>query len=142
MTTLLKTKTPGAAHGSRGSESSPSNPPQLRRMRDSLSSWYAGAKRDLPWRLTRDDYAITVSEFMLQQTQVVTVIPYYQRWLKQFPTWQALAEAEKSSVIKAWEGLGYYRRARNLQALAQAVVVRGGELPRNEVGLLALPGIG
>jgi len=78
---------------------------------------------------------------MLQQTQVVTVIPYYERWLKIFPTWQALAAASETDIIKQWEGLGYYRRARNLQKLAQAVAAVG-EMPRNEEALLALPGVG
>ena len=113
--------------------------PALRRK---LAAWYAGARRDLPWRRTRDPYAIALSEIMLQQTQVVTVIPYYARWLKQFPTWQTLARAEESAVIKAWEGLGYYRRARNLHALAKAVAAAGGKMPRSEKGLCALPGIG
>jgi A/G-specific adenine glycosylase len=111
-------------------------------LRRKLAKWYASAKRDLPWRRTTDPYAITVSEVMLQQTQVVTVIPYYERWLKIFPTWTALAEAKEHEVIKAWEGLGYYRRARNLQALAKAVMAAGGEMPRTEEALLALPGIG
>src|ERR1700683_4737045 len=91
-------------------------------LRRKLAQWYGAAKRDLPWRRTTDPYAITVSEVMLQQTQVVTVIPYYERWLKLFPTWKALAGAREHDLIKAWEGLGYYRRARNLQALAKAVV--------------------
>jgi A/G-specific adenine glycosylase len=111
-------------------------------MQRKLVTWYAKAKRDLPWRRTTDPYAITVSEFMLQQTQVGTVIPYFERWLKLFPTWRALAEAKEIAVIKAWEGLGYYRRARNLQALAKAVMREGGEMPRSEEGLRALPGIG
>ncbi|MCE0496366.1 MAG: A/G-specific adenine glycosylase [Methylacidiphilales bacterium] len=111
-------------------------------LRQRLGDWYRSARRNLPWRRTTDPYAITVSEFMLQQTQVVTVIPYYERWLKQFPTWDALAGAKEGAVIKAWEGLGYYRRARSLQALAKTVVEQGGELPRSEEGLLALPGIG
>ncbi len=111
-------------------------------LRGKLATWYAKAKRDLPWRRTTDPYAITVSEIMLQQTQVVTVIPYYERWLVTFPTWKALAAAKEHDVIKAWEGLGYYRRARNLQALAKAVVSDGGEMPRNEERLRALPGIG
>jgi A/G-specific adenine glycosylase len=111
-------------------------------MRRKLARWYATAKRDLPWRRTRDPYAITVSELMLQQTQVVTVIPYYERWLKLFPTWRVLAEAKEHDVIKAWEGLGYYRRARNLHALARAVARNGGELPACGEGLLELPGIG
>jgi len=111
-------------------------------MRRNLATWYTSARRDLPWRRTTDPYAIAVSEFMLQQTQVVTVIPYYERWLKSFPTWQVLACAKEPAVIKAWEGLGYYRRARNLHALAKAVVRAGGELPRSEPELRALPGIG
>jgi A/G-specific adenine glycosylase len=113
-----------------------------RSLRAKLAKWYGSAKRDLPWRRTTDPYAITVSEIMLQQTQVVTVIPYYERWLKLFPTWEALACAKEHDVIKAWEGLGYYRRARNLQALAKAVAGEGGEMPRSEQGLCALPGIG
>jgi len=115
---------------------------QWHALRGKLAKWYGPAKRDLPWRRTTDPYAITVSEVMLQQTQVVTVIPYYERWLKLFPTWQVLAGAQEHDVIKAWEGLGYYRRARNLQALAKAVARGGGELPRSEEGLRALPGIG
>jgi A/G-specific adenine glycosylase len=111
-------------------------------LRQRLGDWYRGARRDLPWRRTTDPYAITVSEIMLQQTQVVTVIPYYKRWLKVFPTWAALAAAPEGAVLKAWEGLGYYRRARSLQALAKAVMAQGGQLPRSEEGLLALPGIG
>jgi A/G-specific adenine glycosylase len=122
-------------------KSSPADP-KWKIMRGKLATWYQAAKRDLPWRRTADPYAITVSEIMLQQTQVVTVIPYYERWLKSFPTWQALAAAKEAAVIKAWEGLGYYRRARNLQALAKAVVRDGGELPRSAEGLIALPGIG
>jgi A/G-specific adenine glycosylase len=117
-------------------------PAKLRSMRAFLATWYLAARRDLPWRRTRDPYAITVSELMLQQTQVVTVIPYYDRWLKVFPTWTALAQAPEAAVLKAWEGLGYYRRARNLQALARAVIIAGGALPKTEIGLRALPGIG
>jgi A/G-specific adenine glycosylase len=120
----------------------PTPPIPWPRLRAQLAQWYASAKRDLPWRRTTDAYAITVSEVMLQQTQVVTVIPYYERWLKLFPTWAALAGAKEHDVIKAWEGLGYYRRARNLQGLAKAVALAGGEMPRSEEGLLALPGIG
>jgi A/G-specific adenine glycosylase len=115
---------------------------EWRSLRGKLAQWYAGAKRDLPWRRTADPYAIAVSEIMLQQTQVVTVIPYFEKWLKLFPSWHALAEARETAVIKAWEGLGYYRRARNLQALAKAVAQQNGELPRTEEGLRLLPGIG
>jgi A/G-specific adenine glycosylase len=121
---------------------SPWSETQTRRMRDFLRVWYQTAARDLPWRHTRDPYAIAVSEFMLQQTQVATVLPYYARWMKQFPNWGALAAATEETVIKAWEGLGYYSRARNLQALAKAVVAADGELPRDGEGLRALPGIG
>jgi A/G-specific adenine glycosylase len=117
-------------------------PRKLTRLRAFLAIWYRVARRDLPWRRTTDPYAITVSELMLQQTQVVTVIPYYERWLKAFPTWQALAHAPEAAVLKAWEGLGYYRRARNLQALARAVEASGGTLPQTGEGLRALPGIG
>lgn len=127
---------------SKSEQSAPQTGPPWRSLRRKLGLWYDAAKRDLPWRRTSDPYAITVSEIMLQQTQVVTVIPYYERWLKLFPSWQALAEARESAVLKAWEGLGYYRRARNLQALAKAVASNGGGMPRHEEGLLALPGIG
>jgi A/G-specific adenine glycosylase len=120
----------------------PSPEKHWKKLRAHLAAWYATARRDLPWRRTTDPYAITVSELMLQQTQVVTVIPYYQRWLKQFPTWRALADAPESAVLKAWEGLGYYRRARNLHALAQTIAALGGEMPRDAEGLRALPGIG
>ena len=111
-------------------------------MRSRLSAWYEKSKRDLPWRRTTDPYAISVSELMLQQTQVVTVIPFYERWLKQFPTWSALAQASEEAVLKAWEGLGYYRRARNLHVLAKAVAATDGRMPQSEVGLRALPGFG
>ncbi|HUB68365.1 MAG TPA: A/G-specific adenine glycosylase [Candidatus Methylacidiphilales bacterium] len=111
-------------------------------LRKKLAAWYATAARALPWRQTSDPYAIAVSEIMLQQTQVATVVPYYSRWMKLFPTWRALAEAPENTILKAWEGLGYYRRARNLHALAKAVVRDGGALPRDEGGLRSLPGIG
>nr|MBC7243962.1 A/G-specific adenine glycosylase [Chloroflexota bacterium] len=108
-----------------------------------LLDWYQENRRDLPWRNTRDPYAITVAEFMLHQTRVQTVLPYYQRFLKLFPTWGSLAEARLDEVLKAWEGLGYYARARNLHALAQQVCVQyDGDLPNSLEALLALPGIG
>ncbi len=122
--------------------SSPWNEKKLRSLRTALAGWYKITKRDLPWRHTTDPYAITVSELMLQQTQVVTVIPYYERWLRVFPTWHVLAKAEEKTVMKAWEGLGYYRRARNLQALAKVIVEDGGAMPRSEERLRELPGIG
>jgi A/G-specific adenine glycosylase len=108
-----------------------------------LSAWFVREKRDLPWRRTRDPYRIWISEAMLQQTRVETAIPYYERFLERFPTVEALAGADEDSVLAAWSGLGYYRRARALRAAAQAIVERhGGRLP-DEVGdLLDLPGVG
>lgn len=112
-------------------------------LRRSLLDWYAKVGRDLPWRHTRDPYAIWVSEIMLQQTQVKTVIPYYQRWLTEFPTIQALAAADQQQVLKAWQGLGYYARARNLHRAAQAIVDRfDGEFPTEFDDVITLSGIG
>jgi A/G-specific adenine glycosylase len=113
-----------------------------RAFHENLATWYRGHARDLPWRRTRDPYAIVVSEFMLQQTQVATVLPYYDRWLKVFPSWLSLAQAEAEAVVKAWEGLGYYSRARNLHRLAQEIVRRGGVVPVTPEELVRLPGIG
>jgi len=105
--------------------------------------WYQAKKRDLPWRKTRDPYAIWVSEVMLQQTQVKTVLGYYERWMQRFPTLNALAAAADSDVLHAWQGLGYYSRARRLLSGARAVAEQhGGQLPRDVEALLALPGIG
>ncbi len=105
--------------------------------------WYESRKRDLPWRRTRDPYAIWVSEVMLQQTQVKTVLGYYERWMARFPSVKALAAAEDADVLHAWQGLGYYSRARRLLAGARAVAERhAGRLPRDVEALLALPGIG
>ena len=95
-----------------------------------LLKWFAGNARDLPWRWTRDPYAIWVSEIMLQQTQVKTVIPYWQRWMKQLPDIASLAAADEDTVIKLWEGLGYYSRARNLQKAAKRIRDEfGGRFP-------------
>ncbi len=108
-----------------------------------LLAWYAVHQRVLPWRNAPDPYAIWVSEIMLQQTQVETVIPYYLRWLKRFPTVQALAAAPQQEVLAAWEGLGYYSRARNLHRAARIVAGElDGRLPATAAGLRALPGIG
>jgi A/G-specific adenine glycosylase len=107
-----------------------------------LLAWWAANRRDLPWRHTRDPYRILVSEVMLQQTQVDRVIPHYHRWLERFPTVQALADAETADVIHLWAGLGYNRRAVNLQRTAQAVVERGGTFPSDVETLKSLPGIG
>ena len=108
-----------------------------------LLEWYAANKRDLPWRQDRDPYRIWVSEVMLQQTRVDTVIPYYERFMRRFPTIKDLAEAPEEEVLKLWEGLGYYSRARNLQAGARQVVERhGGVVPDDKAALSALRGIG
>jgi len=108
-----------------------------------LLQWFKKNKRDLPWRKTRDPYAIWVSEIMLQQTQVATVIPYYQKFLKSFPTLHHLAKANLSKVLKVWEGLGYYSRARNLHRSSQIVLNRfHGRVPDTLKDLLSLPGIG
>lgn len=107
-----------------------------------LLAWLATARRDLPWRRRRDPYAVWVSEIMLQQTQVATVIPYFERWLARFPDVATLAAAPLDDVLKAWEGLGYYGRARNLHRAARLVAAQGGELPSTREGLRALPGVG
>lgn len=109
----------------------------------SLLDWYVRERRSLPWRSSRDPYSIWVSEIMLQQTQVATVIAYYERWMQRFPTLNRLAHASIEDVLLAWEGLGYYSRARNLRSAAQRVVAsHGGELPRSIEELRSLPGIG
>jgi A/G-specific adenine glycosylase len=108
-----------------------------------LLRWFNKNGRDLPWRKTQDPYAIWVSEIMLQQTQVSTVIPYYQKFLKTFPTVRHLAKANLSKVLKVWEGLGYYSRARNLHHAAQIVLSHSrGKVPDNLKDLRTLPGIG
>lgn len=110
---------------------------------EALLDWYDRNARPLPWRATKDPYAILVSEFMLQQTQVSTVIPYFERFMQRFPTLQALAAADEDEVLAAWKGLGYYRRARNVRLAAQAVLLEHqGRLPQGAEALQRLPGIG
>jgi A/G-specific adenine glycosylase len=109
--------------------------------------WYEACRRDLPWRRSRDPWAIWVSEIMLQQTRVDTVMPYFERFMARFPTPAALAEATEDEVLSAWSGLGYYRRARMLHAGARAVARSAGDggksaIPTDRDGLLELPGIG
>ncbi|OAN37116.1 Fe-S cluster assembly protein HesB [Chloroflexus islandicus] len=112
-------------------------------IRADLLQWFTNDARDLPWRRTRDPYAIMVAEVMLQQTQVDRVIPKYQAFLAAFPTIEALAAAPTAEVIRLWAGLGYNRRAVNLQRAAQAIVTRhGGRVPDSVAALRALPGIG
>ena len=123
--------------------SAPRTSPLAPRLVAPLLAWFAAHARDLPWRRTLDPYAIWISEIMLQQTQVKTVIPYWERWLRALPDVQALAAAPEDRVLKLWEGLGYYTRARNLQRAARVVVAEhGGRFPTDFAALLALPGIG
>jgi A/G-specific adenine glycosylase len=108
-----------------------------------LLDWFARRSRDLPWRRERTPYRVWVAEVMLQQTRAETVVPYYERFLESFPTVEELADAPLEEVLKAWEGLGYYARARNLHAAARRVVAGlGGQFPDTFEGLLALPGVG
>ena len=114
------------------------NFPVLRRK---LKQWYERHRRDLPWRRTRDPYAIWISEIMLQQTRVAAAIPYYEKFLTRFPTVKALAEAPETEVLAHWSGLGYYSRARNLRKAAQAIA-EAGAFPEEYEDIRALPGIG
>jgi A/G-specific adenine glycosylase len=112
-----------------------------------LADWHVAHQRDLPWRRApagqRDPYAVWTSEIMAQQTRLSTVVDYYVRWMQRFPSVHALAEADLQDILKMWEGLGYYARARNLHRAARVVVTEyGGELPRTRRELLELPGIG
>ena len=114
-----------------------------------LLAWYDKTKRDLPWRNTKDPYSIWVSEIMLQQTQVKTVIPYYERWIKTLPTIDKLANAPEQKILKLWEGLGYYSRAKNLKKSAKIICKKmNGKLPNTvknlkiflgSVGILPVP---
>ena len=108
-----------------------------------LLAWYRAYARDLPWRRTCDPYRIWVSEIMLQQTRVAAVLGYYARFLEAFPTVEALAAADEEKLLKCWEGLGYYSRARNLQKAARIVTEQyAGRFPSDPARLLDLPGIG
>lgn len=115
----------------------------MSRIQNELLEWYRKHHRDLPWRNTADPYAIWVSEVMLQQTQVSTVIPYYERFLSAYPRVQILAQASMQQVLKIWEGLGYYARARNLHSAARTVMEQhNGRIPEDHAALKALAGIG
>lgn len=108
-----------------------------------VTAWFEKARRDLPWRATRDPYAILVSELMLQQTQVATVVPYFERWMAKFPDFEALSVASEQDVLSLWQGLGYYSRARNLHRAAKMVVSQyAGQIPPDIVAIRALPGVG
>ncbi len=118
-------------------------PEKKKSIQKKLLKWYQKNKRDLPWRRTADPYAIWVSEIMLQQTQVSTVLPYYQKFLKVFPTVSRLARADLPKVLKTWEGLGYYSRARNLHRASRIVIEHYRDrLPNTQDNLIRLPGIG
>jgi A/G-specific adenine glycosylase len=117
--------------------------PGIKEFRSALLAWFDAGARDLPWRQTRDPYAIWVSETMLQQTRVAVVMDYYTRFLARFPTLESLASASEEEVLTQWSGLGYYRRARALHESARAVVAEyGGAIPRTAIGLGRLPGVG
>lgn len=119
------------------------NSKKIEKFRRTLLDWYDLNKRDLPWRRTNNPYAIWVSEIMLQQTQVVTVIPYYKRFMSTFPTIQALASAPSDVLLKTWEGLGYYSRVRNMQTAAQQIVaLYNGNMPQTIEEIRSLKGIG
>jgi A/G-specific adenine glycosylase len=114
-----------------------------RRVVGPLLRWFRAHRRELPWRQTEDPYLIWVSEVMLQQTQVATVVPYYQRFVGRFPNLKSLAQAELDELLKVWEGLGYYRRARGLKRAAEELVAEGrDQLPEDYDRILALPGVG
>ena len=117
--------------------------PEILAFRRRLLRWFRRHGRDLPWRRTRDPYAVLVSEFMLQQTQVSRVTEYYGRFLTRYPSVQHLARAEPDAVRAAWQGLGYYRRAANLHQLARTVVrEHAGRIPAAPAALMQLPGVG
>jgi len=118
-------------------------PPPLGAVASLLLAWVRADRRDLPWRRRRDPYAVWISEVMLQQTQVATVVPYFERWMARFPDISSLAAATPDDVLLIWAGLGYYARARNLHRMAQEIVARHrGTIPSEKKALLALPGIG
>ena len=117
--------------------------PQPQEIGRRLLAWGRHVERPFPWRQNRDPYVVWVSETMLQQTQIATVIPYLERWLARFPNVETLATAPLDDVLKMWEGLGYYARARNLHRAAREIVAHhGGRIPQDREALLALPGIG
>jgi A/G-specific adenine glycosylase len=126
-----------------GTMATPPPPATITALRQHLIAWFAAHARPLPWRQGYHPYQVWISEVMLQQTQMERGVLYYQRWLKRFPGFAEVAQAEEEEVLKLWEGLGYYSRARNLHALTKIVMTdHGGELPNTLNGLLALPGIG
>jgi A/G-specific adenine glycosylase len=131
------------ARGNVKAEDRRARPPAAGRVAPPLLAWYARARRDLPWRRSRDPYRVWVSEIMLQQTQVERVKVFFTRFIAAFPSVRALAAADEHDVLRLWEGLGYYRRARQLHAAAKQIVAEHrGRFPRSLDGLRGLPGIG
>lgn len=120
------------------------SPSQIEHFRDAIISWQASyGRHDLPWQQSSSAYQVHVSEIMLQQTQVATVIPYFQRWMQRFPTLESLANASEDDVMSVWQGLGYYSRARNLRRAAQYLVnEHAGNYPHDLTALNAIPGVG
>jgi A/G-specific adenine glycosylase len=115
----------------------------MRALRKALLDWFAANKRDLPWRRTKDPYAIWVSEVILQQTQAGTAVPYFYRFIEKYPDVESLSRASLEQVLKTWENLGYYARARNMHRAARRIVEDfGGVVPRNHASLRSLPGVG
>jgi A/G-specific adenine glycosylase len=118
-------------------------PKEIKSLRQALVEWYLTNRRDLPWRKTKNPYHVWVSEVMLQQTQVNTAVPFYHRFLQRFPDFKRLAQADLQAVLKAWEGLGYYARARNLHKAAAIVInLHAGLVPQNWEDFRKLPGVG
>ena len=143
MPPTSKSSRRGSTHSKSASVAMDLDDASVHRFVDALTIWFDAVKRDLPWRKTRDPYAIWLSEIMLQQTRVDTVIPYFHRFLSRFGTVDELASADEDAVLALWSGLGYYRRARELHHAAQEVVARfGGALPATAEELRSLPGIG
>jgi len=144
--TLIKSGRAGFIHRSRvlpSAQEASAAPLPYSRISTLLLKWFSRRARPLPWRQTSDPFAIWVSEVMLQQTQVVSVIPYYERFLRRFPTLTSLAQAEECDVLRLWEGLGYYRRARALHQAARALVAgHAGAIPNDPDVLAGLPGLG
>ena len=119
------------------------NQVNVEQFREGLLNWFTEEQRELPWRQDQDPYKVWVSEIMLQQTKVDTVIPYFNRFVSQFPTIEALSKAEEEKVLKAWEGLGYYSRARNLHAAVKEVHEKyGGKVPNTPKEIAGLKGVG
>jgi len=118
-------------------------PSDLPAFQNELLHWFARHQRDLPWRRSYDPYAVWISEIMLQQTQVNTVLPYFSRWMTTLPSIESVAEASEETILKLWEGLGYYSRAQNIRKAAQRILEEHqGEFPGDFEKILALPGIG